>query len=278
LVAFHGDFRILPLVVPVGVVTLVNVYATYFFNDITDQSVDAVNDPKRAVLLQEIGRPVAYSVVGVLMALGLGLSYSLGPLPLAVCLLEDALGLAYSIPVISFKDRFVVKTLSIALGATLASIFGGVVGGQVSAVFLPAIGAFVYLFAVSPLSDLVDIKGDLGAHRRTIPIVVGAKRTILISILMAEIPVTVTIFFGSVPAAATLWGPRQREEGLQADVRASLLPSGKLRSRRDLAGAHYSAAELIAARSAPTTSASFAAMAFAVFGTLGAEPVPNVPV
>jgi len=62
-------------------------------------------------------------------------------------------------------------------------------------VLLPAVGAFVYLFAVSPLSDLVDIKGDLRAARRTIPIVVGARRTVVLSILMAEIPVASTLLF-----------------------------------------------------------------------------------
>jgi 4-hydroxybenzoate polyprenyltransferase len=114
-----------------------------------------------------------------------------------LALVEDALGLAYSLPGTAFKDRFVVKTLSIAVGATLASLFGGIVAGHVNAVLLPAVAAFVYVFAVSPLSDIVDIKGDRRALRRTIPIIVGPRRTVMLSILMAEIPVASTILFSS---------------------------------------------------------------------------------
>jgi len=197
LVAFHLNLQILPLAIPVGLVTFANVYATYFFNDITDYSVDTVNDPGRTALLAEIGKPVAYSVIVLLVAFGLVASYDLGRVPFALSLLEDGLGLAYSVPVVAFKERFVVKTLSIALGATLASIYGGVVAGHVSSVLLPAVAAFVYLFAVSPLSDLVDIKGDVGAARRTIPIVVGPRRTVFLSILMAEIPVGSALLFSS---------------------------------------------------------------------------------
>jgi len=195
LVAFHGDLQILPLVIPVALVTFSNIYAIYFFNDITDYSVDTINDPQRTKLLTEIGKPTAYAVVVLLMAFGLAVGYTLGTVPFMLGLLLDALGLAYSIPMIAFKNRFVVKTLTIALGATIASLLGGVVAGQVDAVLLPAVGAFVYLFAVSPLSDLVDIKGDIGASRRTIPIIVGARRTVLLSILMAEIPVASTLLF-----------------------------------------------------------------------------------
>jgi len=197
LVAFHLDIQALPLAIPVGLVTFANVYATYFFNDITDYSVDTVNDPKRTELLAAIGKPWAFSVVVLLMTFGLVWSYDLGRVPFALSLLEDGLGLAYSLPVVAFKERFVVKTLSIAVGATLASLYGGVVAGHVSSVLLPAVAAFVYLFAVSPLSDLVDIQGDTGASRRTIPIVVGPRRTVFLSILMAEIPVASALLFSS---------------------------------------------------------------------------------
>jgi 4-hydroxybenzoate polyprenyltransferase len=70
LVAFHGNLALLPLAIPVGLVTFANVYATYFFNDITDYSVDTVNDPERTKLLAEMGKPIAYIVVALLLSFG----------------------------------------------------------------------------------------------------------------------------------------------------------------------------------------------------------------
>lgn len=47
---------------------------------------------------------------------------------------------------------------------------------------------FLYLFAASPINDLIDKFGDKAAKRRTIPIVIGDKNTFRLSIIASMIP------------------------------------------------------------------------------------------
>lgn len=108
----------------------------------------------------------------------------------------------YSLPKISLKDKFVIKTSAIAvamacsllLGASMYSgkNFGSEIAGAFGWIGFQTEGQLLYpifagamlalmVFVTSPLNDLGDIKGDKETGRRTIPIVFGKKNTIWLS-------------------------------------------------------------------------------------------------
>lgn len=100
----------------------------------------------------------------------------------------------YSLPKISLKDKFVIKTCAIAiamacsllLGASMYSgkDFGSEIAGTFGWIGFQTEGQLLYpmfagamlalmVFVTSPLNDLGDIMGDKETGRRTIPIVFG---------------------------------------------------------------------------------------------------------
>jgi geranylgeranylglycerol-phosphate geranylgeranyltransferase len=123
------------------------------------------------------------------------------------------IGILYSLPRISIKDKFVLKTCvigmamacSLLLGASiflqtdLGTDFGNVFHWiniqSVNLILYPSFAAAILammVFVTSPLNDLGDIKGDKEAGRRTIPIVLGKEHTVMISLL-----ITIGMIFAS---------------------------------------------------------------------------------
>jgi 4-hydroxybenzoate polyprenyltransferase len=104
-----------------------------------------------------------------------------------------AIGLMYSAPRISLKDRFVIKTLAIALALVLCNLMGSTAsfGIEFETTITNAISVYAVLmlgtmvFITSPFNDLGDIAGDKAEGRRTIPIVIGRENTVRMAILLA---------------------------------------------------------------------------------------------
>ncbi|MCL5068961.1 MAG: UbiA family prenyltransferase, partial [Thaumarchaeota archaeon] len=196
LIATRGSF-IPEILILAPLSTFLISLAVYLLNDLFDLEVDKINAPNRPLATQAVSRKEAIVFVLVLNCAGVAVALFLGPLAFTIALFEILIGVLYSIRPFNFKDRFIVKTLSIGAGGILANIFGGVASGVVNADLIFCSAMFlVFIFSTSPLNDLADYVGDKSQNRKTIPIVIGPKRTIRLSILMSIAPpLSALVFF-----------------------------------------------------------------------------------
>lgn len=180
---WHPDIILLCLVI---VTSYCNSLAIYTLNDLFDSEVDAINAPKRAKTIGMLGRHGAACMVAAIFFIGLGLSFLINIAAAMITLVGDIVGLLYSAPFTSLKDKFLTKTLTIGIGGMLASVFGSMAAGylNLSALYTSAL-FFIFLFVTSPINDLADCRGDLMQGRRTIPIVIGARGTIILTIFIS---------------------------------------------------------------------------------------------
>jgi geranylgeranylglycerol-phosphate geranylgeranyltransferase len=200
--------------------TLLIITGMYVLNDLFDADLDRINrktdrplpsgkvSERQAlvfvVLMNFIGLSIpilAHNLVGVMLASTIAL-----------------IGILYSLPKISLKDKFIIKTCAIAIAMACSLLLGasaylnydnvvymmswlayGHIEGQILYPIYSGLMIALMVFVTSPLNDLGDIKGDKEAGRRTIPIVLGRKNTIRLSLF-----ITLGIAFSSWALYATL--------------------------------------------------------------------------
>jgi len=172
--------------------------ATYLYNDLTDYTVDKINqreiihDQKKSLQYQT----TLYSMIGF-FAISILLSFSISIATGVSSLIFAGLAIAYSHPRTHLKDRFITKTVVTGAGAFVASVMGMTAAVAETDVFsnialMSSVIAFLFYFILGPLGDIGDIRGDRQGGRKTIPIVIGIKRTFL---LMDGIVVFIGVIF-----------------------------------------------------------------------------------
>lgn len=177
----------------VPLITLFATLAVYWMNDITDIKLDKINAANRPLAGGMVNKSEAIAFLTLLSLVALGLSYFVNFITLLFTAVYLIIGILYSSPKIALKDRFVLKTLSIAIGGFITTLIGASINGTLDGKdFVSAISFMMLLFVTSPINDLGDYIGDKECGRRTIPIVIGKKKTIVISI---AIPFFMMMFF-----------------------------------------------------------------------------------
>ncbi|MGI0088031.1 MAG: UbiA prenyltransferase family protein [Nitrosotalea sp.] len=167
----------------VPLITLFATLAVYWMNDITDIKLDKINAANRPLARGQVKKSEAIVLLTVLSLVALGFAYSVNFTTLLFTAAYLVIGILYSSPKISLKDRFVLKTLSIAIGGFTTTLIGASINGTLDGQdFISAISFMMLLFVTSPINDLGDYPGDKEGGRKTIPIVIGKKNTIFISI------------------------------------------------------------------------------------------------
>jgi len=170
----------------------------YVFNDLVDADLDKLNGKKRPIPSGEVSKLQAWIFIISTNSLGIALSLVTSNIfSLLISLSLVSIGIMYSAPRIAFKDKFLVKTISIAvammlcisLGSTsywnlnndknLYSTLGGI------QIIYPAIMLAIMVFITSPFNDVADVIGDKKAGRKTIPIVIGSENTVRMAIALA---------------------------------------------------------------------------------------------
>ena len=204
--SFDGRVNLLiNLVLPVT--TLLIITGMYILNDLFDADLDRINGKTnrpipsgRVTKRQAVVFVVSMNVIGLSVPI-----FANNTLGIMMASTIALIGIMYSLPKISLKDRFVIKTCAIAiamacsllLGASMyfGEDFGSEIIGMFGWISFQMEGHFLYpmfagamlalmVFVTSPLNDLGDIKGDNEAGRKTIPIVLGKKNTIRLSLLV----------------------------------------------------------------------------------------------
>ena len=159
------------------------VYSVYSINKLTDREEDAVNTPERSIFVEGNERfLLTLAIASYIAALLLGLIES--PLAAGILLVPFLSGIAYSTNSLSIigiprlKDIFLVKSFIVAFS------------WAVCAAFLPALQLydpaklcfifpffFIKVFINTVLFDVRDVEGDTLNSVKTIPVVMGIKRT-----------------------------------------------------------------------------------------------------
>jgi geranylgeranylglycerol-phosphate geranylgeranyltransferase len=167
----------------VPLITLFATLAVYWMNDVTDIKLDKINAANRPLAGGQVKKSEAIVLLTLLSLAALGLAYLANITTLLFTAAYLIIGILYSSPKIALKDRFVLKTLSIAIGGFTTTLIGASINGTLDGQeFISAISFMMLLFVTSPLNDLGDYPGDKECGRKTIPIVIGKKNTIFISI------------------------------------------------------------------------------------------------
>ncbi len=163
-------------------------FSLYSLNRITDKDEDSINNPKRVAAITLFEKPLlALIALAYFLALVFGAQANLPTFLTVIAIL--LIGILYSvkIPVLKgllgfprFKDMLFGKNLFIGLNWVLAMVMVPAayhlveinLGFAVLAVFI-----FIRSIINSGVFDLADIEGDKNAGIRTLPILLGPKKT-----------------------------------------------------------------------------------------------------
>lgn len=214
--------------------------ATYIYNDATDFEVDKINKTNRPSVTGKTTKRQLIIMVSILNCAALLLvalatisaSHAIiliNIYPLLISISFIGIGVAYSHPKSNLKDKFPLKTVVTAAGAALLSLLGGTAAssgvgaiGAVSGIYanhiitttiigtattifsLPicyaALFFFAFFFILGPLGDIADLKGDRTVGRRTFPIVIGIRSTLVVMLSMPLTIISMTIPLILLPA------------------------------------------------------------------------------
>jgi 4-hydroxybenzoate polyprenyltransferase len=180
------------------------VYGVYSLNKLTDKEEDAVNMPARSTFVQGNERfLLTLAIASYIAALLLGLIES--PFAAGILIIPFLSGLVYSTNSLSIigiprlKDIFLVKSLIVAFS------------WAVCAAFLPALQLcnsaklcfifpffFIKVFINTVLFDVRDVEGDTLNSVKTIPVVIGIKRTRHALLIIQSLLVAWLVFFSDL--------------------------------------------------------------------------------
>jgi geranylgeranylglycerol-phosphate geranylgeranyltransferase len=146
------------------------------------------------------------NAAGIILAL---ITFNLSSIIIALIII--GIGLMYSAPKICLKDRFVLKTGAIAAASMLCLMLGSsyafnnsgmmhhgynynsmLLNSQILICTCAALMSGSIIFITSLLNDLGDVEGDKAFSRRTIPVVIGKKNTVMLTIIIATIMIFIS--------------------------------------------------------------------------------------
>jgi geranylgeranylglycerol-phosphate geranylgeranyltransferase len=191
-VAFAASGILLP------VASFMIITGMYVLNDLVDAELDRSNGKKRPIPTGQVSKKDALifiiltNVTGILLV---SITFNLSSILIALVI--ASIGLMYSAPKVALKDRFLLKTLSIAIAMMLCATLGSTANWHtryfngdinLSRLTIPIYASAMLgtmVFITSPFNDVADVAGDKAAGRRTIPVVIGRENTIKMSLFLA---------------------------------------------------------------------------------------------
>ena len=194
---------------PLLVATFLIITGMYVLNDLVDADLDKSSGKKRPISSGQVTKAqahifvIATNAAGIFLAL---ITFNLSSIIITLAIV--GIGLMYSVPKICLKDRFVLKTASIAAASMLCLMLGssyafnnsgmihnnnnnnynyiaGVLSSPILICTYAALMSGSIIFITSLLNDLGDVEGDTAFGRRTIPVVIGKKNTVILTIIIA---------------------------------------------------------------------------------------------
>jgi geranylgeranylglycerol-phosphate geranylgeranyltransferase len=186
LISFIGSFLAFDKKIPIltafeaSIAINLAAFGSYALNDLFDLDLDRINAPWRPMPSGRITKKEVKIVSAGFMILSLIIASMTNFQVLFFTLLFSIIGIAYSIPPIRLKKSFLAN-LCVAAGFLICIMSGSSIGLFLSPkVILAAIAIFTMTLGSSSIKDLKDITGDERMGIKTLPILIGPKKTLLI--------------------------------------------------------------------------------------------------
>ncbi len=180
------------------------IYSVYSLNKVTDREEDAINMPARSIFVAGNERfLLTLAIASYIAALLLGLIES--PFAAGILLVPFLSGIVYSTNSLSIigiprlKDIFLVKSLIVAFSLAVCAAF-------LPALHLPNYAKLCFIFPFffskvfinTVLFDVRDVEGDTLNGVKTIPVVIGVKRTRQMLLLIQSLLVVWFVLFSDL--------------------------------------------------------------------------------
>lgn len=178
-----------------ALIVMLGTYCIYNLNRKTDEAEDMVNHHERYSFTKKYGLFLYYSsIAGYIAAIGLGLFY--GPEAVFLTLFPLLAGIFYSIPIFPKKFGFsrikevpVFKSLIVAVSWAVPPAFLPVYLASMNPCFqtyITTLYFFILVFTSTVVFDVRDMVGDAASGVKTIPVIIGKKKTaFLLSLINA---------------------------------------------------------------------------------------------
>jgi 4-hydroxybenzoate polyprenyltransferase len=162
--------------------------AVYVLNDLTDVEEDRINTKDRPLPSGAVSQADGIVVFVSSLILAFALVSSLGVPTIALYGISFFMGLAYSFPRIRAKERFPLKLIVGATGGAMWSLTGGVAAGVLNPLVFFATVAFALscLLAIL-LGDIADVRGDRATGVKSLPVVIGTRRSVWVALSIPAI-------------------------------------------------------------------------------------------
>ncbi len=167
-------------------------------NNIFDVDLDTLSDPARAEFTKKLGKIGAIITVAFItlsLALGAG---TLIPYVLLFVALGIVFGVLYSVPPIRLRKTPYKPVVNFTVGAVpvliVAAFFNAFTPDVISLVLLVGVTTSVN----SLWEDLADYASDLNSGSRTLPIIFGFRKGMLITIILGYAMIPLMVFVGSL--------------------------------------------------------------------------------
>ncbi len=147
-------------------------------NDYFDYDIDSVNKPFRPIPRGHITRRGALSFSVVLFGSALFCALFTNVWCIVVGILAVILMVLYSW---KLKRRLFIGNVAVAFLSALALLYGGIATGSVELVSILALIAFFASVSREMAKDIEDIEGDRLGGSRTVPVIMGAEKTVQIA-------------------------------------------------------------------------------------------------
>lgn len=184
-----------------ALIVMLGTYCIYNLNRKTDEAEDMMNHHERYSFTKRYGSFLYYSsIAGYIAAIGLGLFY--GPEAVFLTLFPLLAGIFYSLPIFPKKFGFsrmkeipVFKSLIVAVSWAVPPAFLPVYIASMNPCFqtyIITLFFFILVFTSTVVFDIRDMEGDAVSGVRTIPVIIGKEKTVLLlSMLNAGIGIVV---------------------------------------------------------------------------------------
>lgn len=183
-------------VVYLGVIVLCGWSGLAALNNVFDVDLDVVSDPSRAGYTRSLGK-VGLSLAIVFSALSLGLgAVTMIPLVILFVMLGIVFGVLYSVPPFRLRQTVYKPLVNVTVGAVPVLIVAGF--SNVFTVNVLVLVLFIGITtAVNSLwEDLGDYASDSASGARTVPIVLGVRKGLLLTLAMGYCLVPMMVLLG----------------------------------------------------------------------------------
>ena len=172
----HPDIYRLALLLSSGYLLSLGIYV---LNGVMDLEEDRINSPDRPLASGAVRIEYAkiFLVLSISSSFLIGLFISLTTVALYGIVVF--LGISYSIPRINAKKRFPHKMVVAASGSAVFSLTGGVAAQNLNpTIFFAAVSFALFAMVTLLLGDIADLRGDKSAGVRSLPLVIGPKKSV----------------------------------------------------------------------------------------------------